>query len=66
MSFVRSIAVSDENGDQLTVYEFQDRRFMRKVRRMKLCTGELVQQVDESTFSIVGTGEMLSRIAGRD
>ena len=63
VKFVRSIPVWDENGDQLTIYEFQDLRFLRKVRRMKLCTGERVEQIHENTFAIVGTGEKLTRIA---
>jgi hypothetical protein len=53
--------VTDRNGDQLTVYEFHDRRFLRKVRRMKLCTGETVQQFDGELI-VVGTGEQLTPV----
>ena len=59
MAIVRSFPVKDRNGDQLTVYEFQDRRFLKKIRRMKLCTGETVRQIDGELF-VVGTGERLS------
>jgi hypothetical protein len=61
VSYVRSIPVRDANGDQLTVYEFQDRRFIRKVRRLKLCTGETVERVDGDTFALA-TGERLTRV----
>lgn len=62
MGYVRSIRVMDANGDEFILHEFQDRRFLRKVRRMKLDTGELVGHVDNDTFVIVGTGERLTRI----
>lgn len=58
MAIVRSIPVTDRNGDQLTVYEFQDRRFLRKVRKMKLCTGEPVREFD-GELVVLGTGEKL-------
>lgn len=58
VGFVRTISVRDGNGDEVTVYEFHDRRFLRKVRRMKLETGELVQFVAGS-FVVVETGEKL-------
>ena len=60
MAVVRTIPVTDRNGDQLTVYEFQDRRFLRKVRKLKLCTGETVRQI-EGELVVLGTGERLSR-----
>jgi hypothetical protein len=62
VGFMRSIPVKDANGDELTIYEFHERRFLRKVRRMKLCTGELVEAVDENTFALVGSGEKLTRL----
>ena len=62
MSYVRSIPVLDAQGVEIAVYEFQDKRFLRKVRRMKLDTGELVEPVDENTFAVVGTGEKLTRV----
>jgi hypothetical protein len=40
------------------LYEFQDRRFLRKVRRLKLETGETVQQVD-GRLVILATDETL-------
>lgn len=62
MSAVRSIRVRDRNGEELTVYEFRDRRFLGSVRRLKLCTGELVEQIDEKTFAVALTGEKMSLI----
>lgn len=58
VGFVRTIAVTDGNGDEVTVYEFHDRRFLRKVRRMKLETGELVELV-AGTLVVAQTGEKL-------
>jgi len=54
----------DANGDELTVYEFHHRRFLKKVRRMKLCTGELVEALDDNTFHLPATGEKLVRTSG--
>ena len=59
MGYVRSIPVKDANGDHLTVYEFQDRRFLKRVRRMRLCTGEAVE-ASENDFIVAGTGERLT------
>lgn len=60
MGFVRSISVTDRHGDAFTLYEFEDRRFLRKVRRLKLETGELVQEIN-GKLVVVGTGERLER-----
>jgi hypothetical protein len=59
MGLVRKIPVLDRNGDQFTLYEFQDRRFLRKVRRMKLETGETVHEKDGALI-VSGTGEKLT------
>lgn len=58
MGFVRTISVEDANGDEVIVYEFHDRRFLRKVRLMKLETGELVQLVG-GHLVVAETGEKL-------
>lgn len=62
MELVRSIPVVDANGDELTVYEFHDWHFLKKVRQMKLCTGEAVEALDENTFHLPATGERLVRV----
>jgi hypothetical protein len=59
---VRKIEVEDRHGDQFTLYEFQDRRFLKKVRRMKLETGELVDLIGDELV-VVATGERLARIS---
>jgi hypothetical protein len=59
VGYVRSIPVMDASGADLTVYEFHDRRFLKTVRRMKLCTGELVEELGDG-FVVVTTGERLA------
>lgn len=61
MSGVRKIPVIDANGDELIVYEFQDRRFIRKVRRWVLDTGEPVRPHLDDAF-VLPSGELLRRI----
>ena len=61
MGIVRSIPVTDRHGDRFTLFEFQDRRFLRKVRRMKLETGELVCP---ETLVVFATGEKLVPVGG--
>ncbi len=63
MSYVRSIPVRDAKGDELTIHEFQDRRFLMKVRRLRLDTGEVVHPVEDA-FVIAATGERLVRMPG--
>ena len=58
MEFVRAIPVRDESGADLLMYEFEEQRFLRKVRRFALCTGEGVEQSGKS-FKIAATGEKL-------
>ena len=59
MGLVRKIPVTDRNGDEFTLYEFEDRHFLRKVRRLKLETGELVELTRDGSLVIVGRGETL-------
>lgn len=63
-SKLTAIPVRDANGDELTLYEFQDARYLTRVRKLKLCTGELAETVDKNTFQVIATGELLSRIHG--
>ena len=68
---VEAILVRDAQGDELTVYEYQE--FVPHLtslgllrgaghKRLVLDTGEAVARVDQFTFVIVATGEKLSRI----
>jgi hypothetical protein len=59
VSRVTAIPVRDANGVELTVYQFEDRRFLHKVRRLKLDTGEMVERSGDG-FVIVSTGERLT------
>lgn len=61
MGLVRKIPVRDQNGDEFTVYEFQERRFLRTIRRMKLCTGETVELLGDRLI-VAATGENLVRL----
>jgi hypothetical protein len=59
VGLVRKIPVTDRHGDEFTLYEFEDRHFLRKVRRLKLETGELVELAPDGSLVIVGRGETL-------
>ena len=63
MSYVRSIPVVDVNGDQLILFEFEDRRFISKTRRLRLDSGELVERINDDSFTVAATGEVLRRLA---
>ena len=59
------IAVKNESGDELVVYEYWlARTFFGMVagRRLKLSSGEEVVPVDDGSFMIALTGERLTRI----
>ena len=58
---MRKFSVRDRNGDQLTVYEFQDQRYLKKVRRLTLCTGEPVKIMNDELV-VIGTGERLTPV----
>lgn len=60
MTIVQKIRVRDPNGVDLTVFELETRRFLRRARRMILDTGELVHEVGGSLV-IADTGEQLTR-----
>jgi len=63
VDFVRSIVVKDGNGDDVMLHEYLHRRFViRRVRRLKLDTGELVDHLGRDTFVVIKTGERLTRI----
>lgn len=67
---VRAIRVVDANGDELTLYEYQQAGSYLAMMglnraaatRLALDTGEEVVRVDDRTFAIVATGEKLTRI----
>ena len=58
----RVIAVKDENGDELAVYDYWPARtsFGRVAqRRLKLPSGQQVVPVDDGSFMIAATGQRL-------
>ena len=61
VSYVRSILVVDATGAGVTLHEFHDRRFLKTLRRLKLDTGELVEERG-GDLVVVATGERLIRV----
>jgi hypothetical protein len=61
--YLRSIRVSDANGDEITVHEYEEREFLTKKHRFSLETGDLVEEADGG-FVVIATGEMLIRVDG--
>lgn len=67
---IRAIRVTDANGDELTLYEYEQsspylvRMGMNRgpATRLTLDTGEEAERVDDDTFVLVATGEQLTRI----
>lgn len=55
------IAVEDANGVHLDLHEFSCRRFLRRISRFELDTGELVERIDRDHYVIASTGETLVR-----
>lgn len=61
--YLRSIRVTDANGDEIKIHEYEEREFLTKKHRFSLETGELAEEVNGG-FKVVATGEMLTRVAG--
>jgi hypothetical protein len=61
--YLRSIRVTDANGDEITVHEYEEREFLTKKHRFSLETGELAEEANGG-FIVVATGQMLIRVAG--
>jgi hypothetical protein len=61
--YLRSIRVTDANGDEITVHEYEEREFLTKKNRFSIETGELVEKADGG-FVVVATGEMLTPAGG--
>ena len=52
--YLRSILVTDANGDEITVHEYEEREFLTKKHRFSIETGELVEEADGG-FVVVTT-----------
>ena len=61
--YLRSIRVTDANGNEITVHEYEEREFLTKKHRFSLETGELAEEANGG-FIVVATGQMLIRVAG--
>ena len=68
---IRAIPVRDGNGDELTLYEYQQvgshlattsPERPGGTKRLALDTGEAVRCIDDDNFAIAATGEKLTRI----
>jgi len=59
----KSIAVLDENGDEVILYEFRDKALFGLIvrKRYELCTGEAVKSAGNG-FVVVATDEKLTRV----
>jgi len=54
--------VEDASGARFHIHQFICWRYLSREIRYELDTGELVERVDDHVFSIVGTGEHLTRV----
>lgn len=63
MEYAGNILVEDASGCRFNVYEFVAWRFLSRVARFELDTGEAVDRLDPDTFVIRNTGEALTRSA---
>jgi hypothetical protein len=61
--YLRSIRVTDANGDEITIHEYEEREFLTRKHRFSLETGELAEEANGG-FKVVATGEMLIRVPG--
>ena len=65
---IRAIRVLDANGDELTLYEYeQTQPTMMSLNRspatrLALDTGEEAMRIDDDNFILVASGERLTRI----
>ena len=67
---IRAIRVRDANGDELILFEFEQRqqsnlvtmRLGARATRLALDTGEEAKRVDDDHFVLVASGERLTRI----
>jgi hypothetical protein len=67
---IRAIRVRDANGDELTLYEYdQEASYLitmglsrASATRLALDTGEEATRIDDDTFELVTSGEHLTRV----
>ena len=61
MEYAGCILVEDASGCRFEVHEYLAWRFLSRISRFKLDTGEVVERIDSNNFEISGTGERLVR-----
>ena len=61
-AYKSSFLVEDASGARFHIHQFIRWRYLSREIRYELDTGELVERVDDHVFSIVGTGEHLTRV----
>jgi len=61
-SYSGRVLVEDASGSRIYVHEYRGRRTFVKVRRYVLDTGELVRRVDDKSFVVLSSGELLVRV----
>ena len=57
-----SFLVEDASGARFQMHRFTCRRYLSRITRYELDTGELAESVDDHVFVIVRTGEPLLRV----
>jgi len=57
-----SFLVEDASGARFSLHRFVCWRFLSRLTRYELDTGELADRIDDQVFAIAGTGEPLTRI----
>ena len=65
MDYAGRITVDDAGGSRFQIHEFRGRRFLVRIRRFVLDTGERVKRIDFENYEVASTGERLVRIDGR-
>jgi len=63
MEYAGRITVEDVQGKRFQVHEFRGRRFLKRVRKFVLESGEAVRKIDFDNYE-VGNGRRLVRIDG--
>jgi hypothetical protein len=61
-AYKESFFDEDTSGARFQMHRFACRRFLSRVARYQLDTGELAERVDQQVFSLVSSGERLMRV----
>jgi hypothetical protein len=61
-AYEETFIVEDVSGARFQMHRFTRRRYLLRLSRYQLDTGELAKRVDDHTFALVTTGERLMRL----